>query len=702
MSDYTPTMGSLFSGIGGFELPAIWHGAKVLWQSEIEPWAVELLKKHFPDAKQLGDISKICGRDIPPVDFITFGSPCQDMSIAGKRAGLDGERSGLFRQAIRIIREMREATNGEYPHFAIWENVPGALSSHKGLDFKAVLEEITETQIPMPDSGRWATAGMVRGGAADISWRVLDAQYWGVSQRRKRIYLVADYRTERSAEILFKPEGVSRYPAPGKEPWQGTAADIEACIGKTGNVKCYDIGEARRRNPQEYDNICPAILASWGEGGNNVAAVAYRICSYASNCMKSDNPNSGIYQTEKSSTLDLNGGNPACNQGGIALCIPLYCLQGNMIGRKDENGPQGDGISENVCYTLTAVDVHGVCIPMAADLYNDALTGDTAATVTNNTGISATHSGPSVMVPIVTFEPGIASRCGGHIDKNISATLRANMGDNQIAVCIPVAYDARGNGNGVTVPTITGDHNSRVTDYTAVACMPVYVRATQQANTEVMVNNSPTVTAVAGMSGNNQPVACIQMDAIDRAAYNQGQNAQFDISIKDDGVMQTVVAKGPNAVAHPKIYSFYPQMKAESICFNEDTANTMVNGTNPGFQNGVLIPVVYCLRERCGCEGGGKGALIQENKSGTLACNNDQTVFIPVSIEYIVRRLTPSECAKLQGFPADWHENITNEKGKPLPDTAAYKGYGNAVATVCAEYPITNIIEILKEEHALK
>ena len=166
MSGYTPTMGSLFSGIGGFELPAQWHGAKVLWQSEIEPWAVHLLQKRFPDAKQLGDITNISGSEIPPVDFITFGSPCQDMSVAGRRAGLDGDRSGLFRQAIRIIKEMREATNGEYPKFAIWENVPGAFTSNKGLDFKAVLEEIAETDIPMPASGRWANAGMVRGGGS--------------------------------------------------------------------------------------------------------------------------------------------------------------------------------------------------------------------------------------------------------------------------------------------------------------------------------------------------------------------------------------------------------------------------------------------------------------------------------------------------------------------------------------------------------
>ena len=254
------TMGSLFSGFGGFEIAAQWHDVKVLWQSEIEPWAIELLKKRFPDTVQLGDINNINGYDIPPVDIITFGSPCQDMSVAGVRKGMKyicskcGEefdiqtdaavcpecgaeiektRSGLFMEAIRIIREMREATNGEYPRYIIWENVPGAFTSNRGNDFKAVLEEITESEIPIPKSGRWASAGMVRGGECDVSWRVLDAQYWGVPQRRKRIYLVGDYRTERSGEILFKPESMSRYPKQSGEARQRIAAGIKTSVGET-------------------------------------------------------------------------------------------------------------------------------------------------------------------------------------------------------------------------------------------------------------------------------------------------------------------------------------------------------------------------------------------------------------------------------------------------------------------------------------
>ena len=170
------TLGSLFDGIGGFPYAASFYGIRPLWASEIVPECVSVTKKHFPDMEHFGDITKLHGGKLPPVDIITFGSPCQDLSVAsGKRLGLAGERSGLFLEAIRIIREMQEATNGEYPKFALWENVPGALSSSSRRDFKAVLEAFTETEVPMPGSGRWANAGMVRGRGADLAWCVYDA-----------------------------------------------------------------------------------------------------------------------------------------------------------------------------------------------------------------------------------------------------------------------------------------------------------------------------------------------------------------------------------------------------------------------------------------------------------------------------------------------------------------------------------------------
>lgn len=188
------TLGSLFDGIGGWQLAAVRNGVKPLWSSEIDPFPASITEKHFPDTIQLGDVTKIDGAKIAPVDIICAGSPCQDLSIAGKRAGLEGERSNLFYQAMRIVREMREKTNGVYPKFFVWENVLGAFTSNSRRDFKAVLEEIGQTDIPMPSSGRWARAGMVRSKGCGIAWRTLDAQFWGVPQHRERIFLVAGFR----------------------------------------------------------------------------------------------------------------------------------------------------------------------------------------------------------------------------------------------------------------------------------------------------------------------------------------------------------------------------------------------------------------------------------------------------------------------------------------------------------------------------
>jgi len=226
-------IGSLFDGIGGWPLAAEKCGVIPVWSSEIETFPLKVTARHFPNMIQLGDITKIDGTKIEPVDIITFGSPCQDLSIAGKRGGLEGARSGLFNEAVRIIREMRLSSGGKYPRFAIWENVPGAFSSNKGLDFRTVLEEITETKIPMPRSKRWATAGMVRSNKCEVAWRVLDAQYWGVPQRRKRIFLVADFGGRCAGEILFKPESVQRYFAEGCGEREGIATNIENSIGAT-------------------------------------------------------------------------------------------------------------------------------------------------------------------------------------------------------------------------------------------------------------------------------------------------------------------------------------------------------------------------------------------------------------------------------------------------------------------------------------
>lgn len=327
------TLGSLFDGIGGFPLAGLKAGIEPIWASEIEPFPIRVTTKRFPNMRHLGNICEIHGGAITPVDIITFGSPCQNLSIAGNREGLEGSQSSLFFQAIRIIHEMREATNGRYPRWAVWENVPGALSSAKGTDFREILQSLIrikkpEANVPMPD-GKWLPAGEILDDDCSIAWRVIDAaKGWGVAQRRRRVFVVIDLDGQCASKVLFESEGLSGYSPPSSQTGQETAACVEIGIGETS--------EHRR--------------------------MVFGISADQSNSMLSGNPYSGIYEAETSRTLDCSGGNPSANQGGIAVVEPdtsdhkAYVLQGSMIGRTDENGPKGDGISEEVCYTLNTID----------------------------------------------------------------------------------------------------------------------------------------------------------------------------------------------------------------------------------------------------------------------------------------------------------------------------------------------------------
>ncbi len=224
------TLGSLFDGAGTCPFAAQQYGIDTLWTSEIEPFPLSVTRERFPNAKQLGDVTEIRGSEIDPVDIISFGSPCQDLSIAGKREGLSGERSGLFMEAVRIIKEMRGETSGEYPKLAIWENVPGAFSSNKGEDFRVVLEELSQVKNPniiIPRSKKWSNAGLISMDGGSLAWRVLDAQFWGVPQRRRRIYLVVDFGGDGAGKILFERKGLSRSFAESRAAWKGFARTVK-------------------------------------------------------------------------------------------------------------------------------------------------------------------------------------------------------------------------------------------------------------------------------------------------------------------------------------------------------------------------------------------------------------------------------------------------------------------------------------------
>jgi DNA (cytosine-5)-methyltransferase 1 len=595
MENNNLTLGSLFDGSGGFPLGGLISGITPVWASEIEPFPIRVTTKRLPQVKHYGDISKMNGADLEPVDIITFGSPCQDMSIAGKRDGLSGSRSSLFYEAVRIIKEMRCKTNGQKPRFIVWENVPGAFSSNKGEDFRAVLEEvckIKDESVSVPKPNKWNTAGRILGDGYSVAWRQFDAQFWGVPQRRKRIYLVADFAGWCAGKILFESEGLSGYSKTSISSWQGSAATVrESTENASIGLMFENHGQdARYKGPLD---VSQTVLSTYGTGGNNqpfivedmksfdvrltsegtrnarnnvyetdtsrtidtggnspdsnqggVAVVAYGICSKDSNSMKSDNPNSGFYEADTSRTLDGNCGNPSCNQGGIAV------IEGN--GTRPSH--KGDGYKESdIMYTLNATEQHAVAF------------ADVHATLSANDG----PKGPS-------------SQMLGTPEENF-------VGE------------------------------------------PAY--------------------------------------GIGRPAMNQGYNAKFSFQIEEE-VEPTIVAAGASGVAHP-IY-----------CTSKSSFHTIA----------------------------------EENLADTLVATDYKDPPIVNEPRYIVRRLTPTECARLQGFPDWWcdgleTENPTNEDisrwreifethadamGKktkpksdnqirkwlqsPHSDSAEYKMWGNGVA----------------------
>lgn len=392
------TLGSLFDGSGTFPMMAMLSGIVPVWKSEIEPFPIAVIEKRLPFVKHLGDINSINGAEIEPVDIITFGSPCTDLSVAGKRQGLNAERSGLFFQAIRIIKEMRGATNGKYPRFAVWENVTGAFSSNGGEDFRCVLEEfckIKNADLSVPKPEKWTKAGEIMGEKFSVAYRTFDAQYWYLPQRRARIYLVADFDGGCASKILFESEGVSGYSAESFRAWQETSRCFGNRSEETGSGLMFENHSQDTRYKGPLD-VAQTVSATYGTGGNNQPFVvessvvpatlkircghgngrrgaliqknksatlscnndqtlfvpkAYGICGKYSNSMLSDNPNSGFYEAETSKTIDTSNQSPCKNQGGMVVL--------------EDNGSRpshhGDGYNESeTMYTLNCTENHAV------------------------------------------------------------------------------------------------------------------------------------------------------------------------------------------------------------------------------------------------------------------------------------------------------------------------------------------------------
>lgn len=370
-------LASLFDGIGGFPLSAAMCGIEPRWASEIEPFPILVTHKRFPNMEHLGSVTDINGAEVEPVDIITFGSPCQDLSVAGKQAGIhEGARSNLFFEAVRIITEMRRGDGATgrsdvniRPRYAVWENVPGAFSSNGGKDFQAVLQALAEVaepdvSIPMPAKNKWEKAGCVVGNGWSIAWRTYDAQYWGVPQRRKRIYLIADFGSERAGEVLFEPESLRGDSSQGGTPWQRASSDAQR--GADGG-SCF-------------------VACFMGGQGEKARGIAYR---------------EEVSPTLKSS---LSGGNTAPDV--------VYPNVARTIAARYDSSPCADR-GQNVV-ALDCQNLRGI--------------------------------------------------------EELSGTLQAKSnGGTSLNYQNPVVYDCRGNGEGQIAPTVTGDHQNRVTDYTGIA-----------------------------------------------------------------------------------------------------------------------------------------------------------------------------------------------------------------------------------------
>lgn len=483
--------------------------------------------------------------------------------------------------------------------------------------------------VPRPANGKWMGAGEIVGDGFSVAWRVLDAQYWGVPQRRRRIYLVADFAGERAGKILFERESLRGHPATSGAPGQGAAANAARSAGGSRGIGCLNPWDCQSKRIYQPDGVYPTLPAMDCGGANN-QAVLYTLDSMSSNSMKSSNPHSGFHAETVAKTLQAGGVDPTCNQGGNVIVEPVYALKGNGIDRAETAGCNGKGWKEDVCYTLNTIDRPAICFKA----------GQSAKARSIGASEKVTHT-------LGTCGNSVPSVCYPQVARTLTAEADASpcIDRGQNVVC----YDARGNGNGAHCPTLTGDHENRVTDYTAVA-----------------VYRSPKIGEYAA-----------------------------------DGTASIMVARDFKSpcdlvVEHPPAYG----VDCRNAVLDEEKTHTLQAKANGG---------------------------------QSLNCTPSVLTSGKPPRRYIIRRLTPLECNRLQGFPDGWgihdhkgrlsddelvfwqgvRDTCAGIAGKPPKkysaealtkwynglhtDSAEYKMWGNGIALPCAEYVMEGIAEELKE-----
>ena len=754
----TLTLGSLFDGSGGFPLGGLISGIVPVWASEIEPFPIRVTTKRLPFMKHYGNVFRLNGADLEPVDIITFGSPCQDMSVAGRRAGLDGSRSNLFYEAVRIAKEMRDATDGRYPTWLCWENVPGAFSSNCGEDFKAVLDEIRRVKDPEADTprpARWPNAGCILAGDHSIAWRVFDAQYWGVPQRRKRIYLVEDLAGQRAGKVLFESEGLSGYTPQGFRSWQGAAGAAEegahpAGVGTDGyngaidtvaatlGVNCGMSSSSQtpyRSFPCKHEKLTRSVVRPLPKKSYDFPETPFRNGVMVLN----DQGGERMDVTEDvTATLRAEAHHPPVVTEAAGFCTE-HSAKSRSIGYEEElsptlragtvpaavaleNHPADSRVTvseDGKVQTLTSrMGTGGNNVPLVMKIRCGCEGGGKGPLIQRDKSATlATNNDQTLFVPTVF---GICAKDSnamksdnpnsGFYEAETTRTLDANGGNpscNQSGMAV-VCVDQGGgksscnvsNGLSQTLacthggePVVAFAQNQRdeVRDLgTKAGCISEEPGMKQQ--TYVLQGSMIGRADRNGPQGSgvNEDVS-FTLDAtdrhavaygIDRATYNMGENAQFAPCI-DEEVEPPMLAKGPGAVAHP-VYS--TSKSSFHTLAEEDVVNTLV------------------------------------------ATDYKDPPTVSEKPYYIVRRLTPTECARLQGFPDWWctdlgteeptesdmefwrevfetHRLVTGTAAKPKldaqivkwlkaphADSAEYKLWGNGVALPCVCFVLAGIV----------
>jgi len=731
-------------------------GAEPVWASEIEKFPIKVTEHRFPNMKHYGDITKIKGDAVEPVHIIVGGSPCQDLSVAGLRKGMKhadfGDetttRSGLFMEQIRIIKEMRDATRrtstGPLPRYNIWENVPGAFSSNGGEDFRAVLEEtarVADPSVSIPRSvAGWATSGSILGIGWSLSWRTLDSQYWGVPQRRRRIFLVADFNGHTAPEILFERD-----------------------IGTASSEEVLPLHEGLRRHPSQS-----------GASGQGASAEAEGCADSADGHRAYRGNGCGYIGPHEAFRKDMLIGFVAARREA-----EVYCLQGNGIDRSDTAGCNGAGWTKDVSYTLNTVDRPAIAEPVVrsdgivcptltaynldsrspqseeqqhiigailkaseprsvgVDCYNGAINGDLAATLCANSG-DVNSAGPRVMEPAVTmviregkpgagkgplcqtdkastlmvgaqqtlFEPCAgfvsgASKDAGSIGyaEELSPTLRSEAGGNTVpAVFVKTKRpnfkedDERWVEGGVS-PTLNNFDQGDVRTNAAVVSYDI--GEARLRNPSEYDNLAPTITSRAGTGGNNVP-AVVDLPVLQMSQpSNEPTNdiAPTLISRMGTGGNQVPVFRDPNVEALTN--------RGDPMGDRTDTLRAQSHGALPMVMSGDGDDICGALMAR-DYKGVGRTDTISRIVTGTLDCayadklsleNQHIDAGAPnfVKTATTVRRLTPLECERLQGYPDGW----TLIDG--ATDSNRYKALGNSFTTFVALYVISGCIEVLEE-----